>query len=389
MSSQHKQATILVVDDTPENIDVLVGILEADYQLKVALNGVKALEMASSEPIPDLILLDIMMPEMDGYEVIRQLKAVDESRNIPVIFVTAKGEMADEARGFRLGAVDYITKPVQPLRLTARVKAHIQLKQAREKVENVLDTTLTGLLSLLTDLLSLSNPFAFSRAARLKRYMEIMQKKMGIGDNWQFSSAALLSQIGCITLEEKSLRRLYNGQQVSKKELQSFQRHPAVGYKFLRKIPYLGTVAEIISQQHKPLEKMSPGSSGVRINGVDEVSLGATLLKIASDIDKLTAHGKPLAEAFKSAAGEIQCLDPGLADSLGQIAADSTNQQGVAVKDLSIGMILEKDLYTQQAVLIINAGTELTMPILERILAFHENVGIKEPVSVILPEQGD
>lgn len=123
--------TILVVDDTPDNITLLCGLLGDMYKNKVATNGRKALQIAFAEPHPDLILLDIMMPEMDGYEVCRQLQANPATATIPIIFLTAKSQDEDETMGFELGAVDYITKPITPAILMARVQTHIALKRAR------------------------------------------------------------------------------------------------------------------------------------------------------------------------------------------------------------------------------------------------------------------
>ena len=136
MTSIKNKATILVVDDTPDNIHVLQGILINDYKLKVATSGAKALKiLENSSSLPDLILLDIMMPEMDGYEVCRLLKKDERTKNIPVIFITAKTEVCDEAEGFKVGGVDYITKPVSPSIVVARVKTHLCLLQARQKLE--------------------------------------------------------------------------------------------------------------------------------------------------------------------------------------------------------------------------------------------------------------
>jgi sigma-B regulation protein RsbU (phosphoserine phosphatase) len=123
---------ILVVDDTPANIKILADLLRKDYLLSVATGGADALEIAQSEDRPDLVLLDIMMPEMDGYEVCRRLKADPRTQDVPVIFVTAMSEIDDETRGFSLGAVDYITKPVRPPIVKARVAAHIELALARQ-----------------------------------------------------------------------------------------------------------------------------------------------------------------------------------------------------------------------------------------------------------------
>lgn len=129
------KSTILIVDDTPDNITLLCGLLGGQYKNKVATNGAKALQIAFADPHPDLILLDIMMPEMDGYEVCRRLKENPKTESIPVIFLTAKSQDEDETKGFEFGAVDYITKPISPAILMARVQTHLALKQARTFLE--------------------------------------------------------------------------------------------------------------------------------------------------------------------------------------------------------------------------------------------------------------
>jgi len=127
-----EKATVLVVDDTPDNLSLMSGLLKDDYKVKVANGGEKALKIAQSDNPPDLILLDIMMPGMDGYEVCHRLKADPATRDIPVIFLTAKAEVEDEKKGLELGAVDYITKPVSPPIVMARVKSHIALKASAD-----------------------------------------------------------------------------------------------------------------------------------------------------------------------------------------------------------------------------------------------------------------
>jgi len=131
-----RQATVLIVDDIPENLAVLGDLLHPAYHVKAATNGVRALALARAKPHPDLILLDVMMPEMDGYQVLQHLLADPATRAIPVIFVTALDMTQDEERGLRLGAVDYISKPLRPAIVLARVSAHIELKRARDRLED-------------------------------------------------------------------------------------------------------------------------------------------------------------------------------------------------------------------------------------------------------------
>jgi diguanylate cyclase (GGDEF)-like protein len=128
---------ILIVDDTPANIQVLADALRGEYRVKVATNGPTALELAQREGGPDLVLLDVMMPDMDGYEVIRRLKANDGTRNLPVIFITAKSDPGDETQGFELGAVDYIVKPFHMPVVRARVRTHVDLKRKNDLLESL------------------------------------------------------------------------------------------------------------------------------------------------------------------------------------------------------------------------------------------------------------
>lgn len=126
--------TILIVDDMPQNLLLLGELLQPAYQVRAANSGERALRVARSDPRPDLILLDVMMPGMDGHEVLRQLRADAATQDIPVIFVTALDDAADEERGLALGAVDYLTKPITPPIALARVRAHVELAQARRRL---------------------------------------------------------------------------------------------------------------------------------------------------------------------------------------------------------------------------------------------------------------
>ena len=125
------RSTLLVVDDTPANLNLLAGLLNTEYRVKLANAGARALEIALREP-PDLVLLDVMMPEMDGFEVCRRLKADPRTRDVPVIFVTAMSQPEDEARGFDAGGADFIHKPISPPILRSRVRTHLQIKAARD-----------------------------------------------------------------------------------------------------------------------------------------------------------------------------------------------------------------------------------------------------------------
>jgi len=149
MTGSDDKKTILLVDDAPGNIEVAREILKGIYKTRIATSGAKALESVKVPPAPDLILLDVQMPEMDGYEVCRRLKLDPATRDIPVIFLTAMTEVSDETRGFETGAVDYIHKPFSPPVVLARVQTHLNLRETREQlarekqlVDRLLENTL-------------------------------------------------------------------------------------------------------------------------------------------------------------------------------------------------------------------------------------------------------
>jgi len=184
--------TVLVVDDTPANLTVLGETLRPHYRVRAAISGERALRAAMLEPRPDLILLDIMMPGMDGHEVLGALKADPLTHDIPVIFVTAMDSTDSEALGLSLGAVDYITKPLNPDVVLARVRTHIELAKARERLhdqntwlereierrmhENELIRDLS--LSALASLAEMRDPETGQHIVRTQSFVELLARHL-------------------------------------------------------------------------------------------------------------------------------------------------------------------------------------------------------------------
>jgi len=358
MEPVKKQKTILIVDDIAGNIDVLVGILQSDYRLKVATNGKNALEVANSVDKPDLILLDIMMPEMDGYAVCRELKKSAKTRRIPVIFVTAKGEIKDEEKGLKLGAVDYLTKPVSPPIVRARVKNHMELAQAKLSLETSLEKTLLGSIRILTEVLAISNPDAFSRALRLKEMITELARKMDIRPAWKYEVAASLSQLGCIFLPPELMKKIQSKEKLSEKEMELYRSYPEKTYKLLLNIPHLEESANMI-RQLKLFEDAAlfdihsdEAVSNVLLQGViyfdEQVSLG-------KDPDEVLAYMKGFFPAPMS-------------DSLSEVEANlSRASDRIKLSDLAAGMVLAEDVMSDSGSILISRGTRLTEALVLRL----------------------
>lgn len=166
----NEKPRVLIVDDERSNISLLGNLLQPDCEVLVATDGASALRRAAAEVKPDIILLDVMMPGMDGYQVCKQLKENDATRDIPVIFITAMGEEDDEALGLRIGAVDYVTKPFSPAILKMRLRTHVELKRLRDHWQRL--STVDALTQVATDAASTRHwrPPGVPRCARNNRW---------------------------------------------------------------------------------------------------------------------------------------------------------------------------------------------------------------------------
>ncbi len=235
MNSNNHKATILIVDDIPENIDVLRGILKDKYKLKIAMDGQKALKIANNDPKPDIILLDIMMPGMDGYEVCRQLKENYQTAEFPVIFVTAKGEIDDESHGFDVGAVDYITKPVSAPLVLRRVQTHLNLydkkrlldSQVKEQTK-VINETRFQIIQRLGRAAEYKDNETGMHVLRMSHYSQQLALAAGMSEQEAelILNASPMHDIGKIGIPD---RVLLKPGKLDKEEWDIMQKHPEIG----------------------------------------------------------------------------------------------------------------------------------------------------------------
>ncbi|MDQ6965044.1 MAG: response regulator [Mariprofundales bacterium] len=234
-STKRQLPVVLAVDDSANNLRLIRGILAHECELQMALNGQRALELAVRDPIPDLILLDIMMPEMSGHEVCRRLKDDPRTRNIPVLFVTAMGDEGDEAVGFELGAVDYITKPINSRLLRSRVRAHLQLHRREQELEAlVLERTQSLVEAHRNALLQLGRAAEFKdnetglHIERMSSFSCLLWRELGmpLADMEDFKLAASMHDLGKIGIPDHIL--LKPGK-LTDDEWAVMSRHPEIG----------------------------------------------------------------------------------------------------------------------------------------------------------------
>ena len=252
-------ATVLVVDDTPGNIDILQEILAPAYRVKAAPSGLRALEIAAQADPPDLILLDIMMPGMDGYEVIRELKANPMTRSIPVLFLTAKTGAEDEQKGFDLGCVDYITKPVSAPRLRARIRTHLALHDQNQALESKvrertreLEETRLEIIQRLGRAAEFRDNETGMHVIRMSHASRIIALELGLpaDEAMTLLQAAPMHDIGKIGIPD---RVLLKPGPLDSEEWVVMRRHPEIGAGIIGNHPsrLLQTAARVALTHHE------------------------------------------------------------------------------------------------------------------------------------------
>ncbi len=298
---QKEKKTILVVDDTPDNIAILTGILKEHYRVKAALNGQIALKIAQDDDKPDLILLDVMMPEMDGYEVCQKLKENPLTAKIPVIFVTAKSEVQDEQHGFELGAVDYIVKPVSPPLVLARAKAQLALYDQAQHLEDLvkkrtkeLEDTRIEIIRRLGRAAEYKDNETGMHVIRMSWFSRFLAEAAGQPEDWceLLYNAAPMHDIGKIGIPDQVL--LKPGK-LNAMEWEMMKRHVEFGVDIIgdNPNPLLQMAREVAMTHHEKWD----GSGYPKGMKEDEIPLSGRIVAIADVFDALTSE-RPYKEAW-------------------------------------------------------------------------------------------
>ncbi len=317
MNSHHlsQKSTVLVVDDTPDNLSLVSSLLRDDYIVRVANNGSLALLIAVSANPPDLILLDIMMPGMDGYEVCQRLKSSPKSRDIRVIFLTAKSDVENESKGFKMGAVDYITKPISPPILQERIKTHLALKASADflrdknlyletevarrtqELSAIQDVTIMVMASLAetrdTDTgmhIRRTQFYVQALAQQLRHHPRFLHKLTDAFIDMLFKSAPL-HDIGKVGIPDHIL--LKPGE-LSLQEFEIMKRHTTLGHDAIVhaeqslgiEVEFLRTAKDIALSHH---EKWNGSGYPQGLTG-ESIPLSARLMAVADVYDALISH---------------------------------------------------------------------------------------------------
>jgi len=372
--NREELATILCVDDEPRIVDSLAVQLRREYQVLAANGGNSALQVLKDKGAPAVIVSDMRMPGMDGATLLKHVKQLyPETTRILLTGETGRdAAMAavNEGQIFR-----FLTKPCPPDQLRAAIEAGVAHHRLLVAEKVLLQETLIGCIKALVDILAITNSVAFGRATRVKRLATEVAALLGVHNFWQLEAAAMLSQIGYISLPLELVEKLYYGKRLTPEERALADGAPAVAQKLLGQIPRLEPVMEMLAACLQTNNDLPDGL----------IKLGARILGLVLDYDAQIAQGHSVQAAMSALRAQSGRFDHKLLEnleSLVALGAGTPEVKEVLVSRLTPGMVFMHDLFTPVGTLLVPKGFEVTETFLERARNFGPGI-LQEKVRVM------
>jgi response regulator RpfG family c-di-GMP phosphodiesterase len=376
---------ILLVDDDPNILAAYVRVLRSQFQLETANGGAAGLKMVEEQGPYAVIVSDLRMPVMDGIEFLTRSR--DKSPDTVRMLLTGNVDVKAAIEGVNQGCIfRFLTKPCLPDSFSRALQAGIDQYRLISAERELLQDTLNGSIRVLTEILSIVDPESFGRGSSLRESMQELARTMGIPDTWELELAAMLAQIGHVTIPPAILAKERTGQILSEVEQEMMDRAPQIGHNLLANIPRLKSVAKIVLYQKKHYD-----GSGFPRNSIEgaQIPLGARLLKVLIDVAQDEFGGLTRAKALEVMKQREGCYDPAVLDAAFLCFASSTQTRRVQraacsllARDLRVGQILLSDVLSGNGTLLIKAGNWISETILERIVNFAKLNGVREPIQV-------
>ncbi len=376
---------ILVVDDDVNILSAFKRQLHNLYHVDITQGGMAGLEKIRVDGPFAVVIADFRMPGMDGIHFLSKTKEISPESVRMMLIGHADVETAinaiNEGNIFRL-----LTKPCAHDALVTALKAALEQYHLLTAERDLLEKTLSNTVKLLSEVLSLTNPMAFSRTLRLRRIVRQIAANLHARDAWQFELASMLSQTGCVTLPMEILEKVYAGTPLTKSEQSLFASHPLIGYKLLINIPRLEQVASIIKDQQKPFEDYP---QKYETSEAHTIAQGAQILKVALDYDQLLHNNVSHADAVKILKEHSRQYNPEIVGALGdkEIITGGWLVRLVNSESAEIGMIVDEDIHTKNGNLVVSKGQEISIASMERLQQLAKGTGVIEPFRVLVPWQ--
>ena len=374
---------VLFVDDEPAVLEGYRRLLRRDFTVETAVGGEAALARMASGAQYAVVVSDMRMPEMDGVELLTRVKAMAPDTQRMVLSGYADVERAisavNEGSIFR-----FLTKPSDKDTLTSALHAGIAQFRMIRTEKDLLERTLRGSIQVLTEVLSLINPEAFGRTVRIRRYVNHIASKLGWESPWRFEIAAMLSQLGCITLHPDTLAAVAKGEELSHEERSRFDAHPIVACDLLSNIPRMESIAWMISHQNHP------ASAAEAARQDESIRLGAEALRLCVALERILARGLPRSQALERLKSSPEQFEPSLLAALADLELQTGGRMAIRrkVADLNPGMILDEEVRAFTGMLLAAKGQEINHASLARLRIFHRRRAIADELLVLVPNSG-
>ncbi|MBI5863893.1 MAG: response regulator [Planctomycetes bacterium] len=371
---------ILFVDDEPRVLAAFQRQLNERFDVSTAPDGEAALKLIAAAAPFAVIVSDMRMPGMDGVEFLAAAKrhAPDSVR----VMLTGNGDQQTAIEAVNEGHIfRFLNKPCTPESLAQTLEAGIAQYRLVTAEKELLQKTLRGAVELLAEVLSLTNPVAFGHASRVKRLAARLCKHMRVEPCWQIEIAAMLSQIGCVTIPPDTLAKAYRGEALETQELQLLDAHPGVGADLIRHIPRLEEVAGIVAYQRKCFD--GSGTPRDDVSG-EAIPLGARILKIAADYDQL-CWGRNLGPgAILELQERNDCYDPAVLIAFAELlAADHQFElREFTLAEVMPNAVLAEDVKAPDGRLLIAKGQELSPSMCQLLHNFADRQGLRSAIRV-------
>jgi len=372
---------ILLVDD---DLNILQGYkrqLRKRFQLETAPSGKEGLETVVKSGPFAVIVSDMRMPEMDGIQFLNAVRQVapDSVR----MMLTGNADQKTAMDAVNDGHIfRFLTKPCSPEAFTKALEAGIEQYRLITAERELLSKTLSGSVRVLTEVLSLVNPTAFGHAATIRRLVRQICQEVQVEDAWEIEVAAMLSQVGCVTIPESTLAKLSSGATLSAEELRTSPGHPQVGHDLIAKIPRLEGVAGIIAYQQKNFDGSGIPYDGKREN---QIPFGARVLRLVIDVVQLISAAKSTGEALCIIREREGFYDPSLVNALAVVLDIEYVIKSVEIEHLEDNMVLDEHVVTQSGQVLLARGHDVTSSLRERLRRFATTVRVQEPIRVRCP----
>lgn len=353
---------ILFVDDEENILSSFKRQFRNKFHLATALSGQQALRLCVEQGPFTVIISDMRMPGMDGAQFLR---VVSERYPETIrIMLTGNQDLETAVRAVNEGNIfRFLTKPVSSEMLEKVIQTAIKQFVLEQAEKNLLEKTLQKSIQVLVDMLSMSNPIAFSRTERLKYFMSELADKLQLRQTWEYPIAAMLSQIGCLTIPWTVVERAYGHKDMKDEERKMFQKHPEVGYDLIRTIPRLERVAEMILRQlqdcdHQLIE-VNP------FNRTDDY-LGAEMLRASLDYDAYLSRDKTKEEALRLLKEKVGTVyNPYVIEALEKIQLPYAEKviKKISIYDLKTGMIIREDVRSNRGSMLVPKGHKVNITV--------------------------